>query len=90
MGCKHFVVALSMIAGVTSPLPAAQHDHMVEAGAPAAPADARYCLRIEAITGSRIERVLCETRAEWWELGVDVDKEWAEEGVRVVPARVEG
>jgi len=46
--------------------------------------DARYCLRVEPNTGSRIEAIRCETRQEWAELGVDVDKEWAREGVRVV------
>jgi uncharacterized protein YjhX (UPF0386 family) len=41
-------------------------------------------MRIEAVTGSRIEEVRCWTRAEWAENGVDVDKDWAEEGVRVL------
>jgi hypothetical protein len=41
-------------------------------------------MRIEAVTGSRIEEVRCWTRAEWAENGVAVDKDWAEEGVRVL------
>ncbi len=52
--------------------------------APTDGADARYCLRIEPVTGSRIETVRCWTRAEWVEQGVDVDKEWAKEGVAVI------
>ena len=50
---------------------------------PEAGPDARYCLRIE-ITGSRLERILCLTRQEWVDEEVDVDKEWAENGVRVI------
>lgn len=78
-----FIIAFSMIAA-TSAVPAAQPDPGTEAGAPAAPAGARYCLRLEPNTGSRIETVRCETREEWAELGLDVDKEWAEEGIGVI------
>ena len=51
---------------------------------PADGPDTQYCLRIEAVTGTRLETVRCWTRAEWVEQGVDVDEEWAREGVRVV------
>ena len=54
------------------------------AGAPEGTAETKYCMRIEAITGSRIEEVKCWTRAEWAERGVDVDVDWAKEGVRTV------
>jgi hypothetical protein len=43
---------------------------------------------------SLLETVLCWTRAEWAEQGVDVDKDWATEGVAIindgaaVPSRV--
>lgn len=83
MGHKGLVVALSLVAAA-SQAPAAQPEPTPGPGAPVASADARYCLRIEAITGSRIETVRCETREGWVELGVDLDKEWAEEGVRVI------
>lgn len=53
-------------------------------GAPDASPGARYCLRVEPITGSQVERILCMTRSEWWEQEVDVDREWAKEGVRVI------
>ena len=52
--------------------------------APAAPDSARYCLRMEPITGTRIETVECRTRYEWADLDVNVDDEWAENGVRVL------
>jgi len=82
MAHKKVLIALSMIAAA-SPVSASQTDE-VTIMAPAAGPDARYCLRIEAITGSRIERVLCWTRQEWAENDVDVDREWAREGVRVI------
>jgi hypothetical protein len=80
---KEFVLALSMIVA-TSPVLAAQPEPTPVAGAPTAAADARYCLRVEPITGSRLGAIACETRDEWAQLGVDVDKEWAEDGVRVI------
>lgn len=87
MAYKELIASLSMIVAA-SPISAAQHERIPETGAPTAAADARYCMRIEAITGSRLEEVKCWTREEWAELGVDVDKEWAEEGVRVIGGRL--
>ena len=52
-------------------------------GAPEAPPGARYCLRVEAATGTRIETIQCWTRAEWAWAGVDVDLDWAKNGVAV-------
>ena len=52
--------------------------------APAGTETTRYCLRVEAITGSHVETVQCWTRAEWADQGVDVDKAWAADGVRVI------
>jgi hypothetical protein len=83
MACKELLVALSMIVA-TSPLSAAQPEPIREAGAPTAAPDARYCLRVEPVTGSRIETIQCETREAWAQLEVDVDEEWATEGVRVI------
>ena len=52
--------------------------------APAAPPEAKYCLRVEPHTGSRLETIECWTREEWAAADVDVDQEWAKEGVRVI------
>jgi uncharacterized protein YjhX (UPF0386 family) len=41
-------------------------------------------MRVENVTGTRIETILCLTRAEWAEQEVDLDQEWAREGVRVI------
>ena len=83
MSHKTVLAALGMMAAF-SPALAAQPEPSDEQGAPAASTDARYCLRVEPTTGSRIELIQCETRWEWSLLGVDLDKEWAKEGVRVI------
>ena len=52
----------------------------------------QYCLRVGPYTGTRLETVQCWTRQQWagqcindgWtNQCVDVDKEWAENGVRI-------
>ena len=73
-------VALSLI--TASPISASQMDSVP--AAPPAPPEARYCLRVDPATGSRIETIRCETRDTWADLGVDVDQEWAQWGVRIV------
>ena len=83
MAHKALVVAFSMIVA-TSPLSATSPDPAPGTAAPEASADAKYCMRVEAFTGSLIERVRCWTREEWAEQGVDVDKDWAKEGVAVI------
>lgn len=72
------VIAFGMIVAA-SPASATQ-----TTGAPAASPDAKYCMRVEPVTGSRLETVECWTRAEWADQGVDVDRDWAKEGVRVI------
>ena len=79
MAYNRSLFALTLIAAA-SPLWASQP----QPGAPAAPPDARYCLRVDPIIGSRIETIRCETRADWAAMDVDVDAEWARWGVRVV------
>jgi hypothetical protein len=83
MAHRELIVALSMIVSV-SPVSASQPDRPPQAGAPTAAADARYCLRVDPITGSRMETIQCRTREDWASLEVDVDKEWADNGVRVI------
>jgi hypothetical protein len=81
MALKLSVIALSLIAAA-SPLSAAQPETDPAAGAPTAGPDAKYCMRVE-LTGNVIEPVKCWTRQQWADQGVDVDKEWAKEGVEV-------
>lgn len=83
MALKEIVLALGMIVAA-SPVSATNQDQNLTMGAPAGTAETRYCMRIEAITGSRIEELKCWTREEWAENGVDVDKDWAKEGVRTI------
>lgn len=82
MALKLSAIALSLIVAAT-PLAAAQPESDPMAGAPAAGPDAKYCMRVE-LTGNVLEPIKCWTREEWAEQGVDVDKEWAQEGVRVI------
>jgi hypothetical protein len=81
---RKLAVALSLIVVAASPVPALPAQPETQQRAPAAGPNARYCLKVEPFTGSRIESVRCWTREEWTELGVDIDKDWAKEGVRVI------
>lgn len=83
MAHKTLVAALGLIAAA-SPVTAAGQEMSPMAGAPAGSPETLYCMHIEAITGSRIEKVRCWTRAEWADKGVDVDKDWAKEGVSTI------
>ena len=83
MAHKELVVALSIFVA-TSPVSAASPERAPAIPAPTESVDARYCMHVEAFTGSLIETIRCWTRAEWAEQGVDVDKEWAKEGVTVI------
>ena len=77
MAYKALIVAFSLTAAAPA---------VASVQAPAASDSALYCMKVEAFTGSRIEQIRCWTRAEWAWQGVDVDKEWAHEGVRVIEA----
>ena len=83
MALKILTVALGMIAAISS-VSAASSKPTPATIDPTESAGARYCLRIEAVTGSRLETVRCWTREEWAAQGVDVDKEWAREGVEIL------
>jgi hypothetical protein len=80
MALRTLFVALSMIASSVSAATA----QTTPTTAPPGTEATKYCLRVEAVTGSRLETVECWTRQEWAEQGVDVDREWAKEGVRVL------
>ena len=66
-----------------SPVAASRPDP-VPPTAPAGGPETRYCMRVEPQTGSRIESIECWTREEWAVGGVDVDKDWPKEGVKVL------
>lgn len=78
MAHKFLVVACGMVVAA-SPVSAAKPEP-----APAASADAKYCMRVEPATGSLIEKVRCWTREEWADKGIDVDEDWASEGVAII------
>jgi hypothetical protein len=83
---SHWKLALacSLAAAAVSPALAHPPGRDSAAGAPAAGPEARYCLRVDPITGTLAERVRCWTRAQWDEQGVDVDQAWGKDGVSVI------
>ncbi|HYC95320.1 MAG TPA: hypothetical protein VEB39_06435 [Sphingomicrobium sp.] len=83
MAHRELAVALSMIVAASA-ASATQPEPMPPSVAPPGTAETKYCMKVEPLTGSIIERTRCWTREEWAEQGVDVDKEWAKEGVRVI------
>jgi len=82
MASRSMILAFGLAVAV-SPASATIQDPQMT-GAPEGTSETRYCMRIEAITGSRIEELKCWTRAEWADRGVDVDVDWAKEGVRTI------
>jgi hypothetical protein len=81
MAHKAWLIALGVI--VASPV-VAQPEPTVPQAAPEGTPTTRYCLRVDPITGTRIETIQCRTREDWASLEVNVDEEWAQNGVRVM------
>ena len=79
MAHRMILAATGMIAAAAPSLAA-----MPATPAPVEGPDGRYCLRVEPVTGSLVETIQCWTRAEWALQEVDVDREWAKEGVAVL------
>ena len=73
---------IASLLAATSHVPAGEQP----ATTPAPPGgpETRYCLRVDPLPGSNIETVLCKTRYEWSLIEIDVDQEWAQNGVRVI------
>ena len=82
MAPKQFLAVVMMI--VTSPALATAVEPVPAAGAPAGGPQTLYCMHVDPVTGSLVQTVQCWTREEWADEGVDVDKEWARNGVRVI------
>ena len=79
---KRLMLAAFGLLIAASPVAASQR---LAPGTPAPPGSPTtlYCLRI-TVTGYAIDPIQCWTRAEWAEQDVDVDKEWAANGVRTI------
>ena len=92
MALKGMIVALAAIAAIT-PASAQPDSGAIEpkyqspptTTAPPGTPTTRYCMRV-VITGNAVEPVRCWTRDQWAEQGVDVDRDWPSEGVRVIEA----
>lgn len=83
MPLKECIIGLAVIA-TASPLAATVQQPEQMPRAPQGTSNTLYCMRIEAVTGSRIEEVKCWTREQWAEQEVDVDEAWPKEGVRTI------
>jgi hypothetical protein len=70
--------------GIAAAAPALAETPVTGGGVPPGTEETRYCMRVAAFTGSRVERIRCWTREQWAEQGVDLDRDWAKEGVRVL------
>jgi hypothetical protein len=89
---KLLAAALSMIV-IISPASAQPDSGAIETDlespvtttAPPGTPGTKYCMRV-VLTGHVMEPVRCWTREHWAEQGVDVDRDWADEGVRVIEA----
>jgi hypothetical protein len=81
MAHKALAVAFSVILA-TSPMTAANSEPT--AGAPPGGPGTLYCMHVDPVTGSNVQTIQCWTRDEWADQGVDVDHDWAKDGVRVI------
>jgi hypothetical protein len=83
MARKLIVATLGLlVAG--SPALAANLQPAPPAEAPPGGPQTLYCMHVDPITGSLVQTIQCWTREEWAEQDVDVDKEWAKNGVKVI------
>ena len=78
MAHRLLLIALASLAA--SPAVAAAQE-VAASPTPVANARGEICLKVAPLTGNLVETVRCWTREEWADQGVDVDKEWAENGV---------
>ncbi len=63
------LIVLSLVLGAA---PAAAAESTAKKTAPQG--QTKYCIQLEAFTGSRISKTECRTREDWARLGVNVDE----------------
>jgi hypothetical protein len=85
MAYKALLAALSM-AAIAAPLSATNPPPPADTPSASDSAGTRYCLRVGPLTGNISETVQCWTRDEWADQDVDLDKEWALNGVSIIRA----
>ena len=81
MAHKHMLAALSLMITVS---PVSASIDPTPSTAPPGNPGTLYCMRVDPITGSNVQTIQCWTSDEWAEQDVDVDKEWAKNGVRTI------
>ena len=80
MAFKQLTVAFCVLAAASPASAVIPKDSPAETDGP----NVLYCMHIEAVTGTRLERVVCWTRAEWAANDVDLDRDWPKEGVSIL------
>ena len=80
----HTNLAVAILIVTASPISAVHAKPAPAPIDPATSADARFCMRVGPWTGTNIERTRCWTRQQWADQGVDLEKEWPREGVRIL------
>ena len=82
MAHKALLAFATIAAG--SPLLAATLQEAAPSAAPPGNPNTLYCMHVDPVTGSNVQTIQCWTREEWAEQDVDLDKEWARNGVKVI------
>ena len=80
---RKILISFGLLAAA-SPLVAASVQQPQPNAAPPGNPGTLYCMHVDPITGSNVQTIQCWTREEWAEQDVDVDKEWAKNGVKVI------
>ena len=74
---------LAVFATILAASPLAAQPDPGPTTAPAGGPTTLYCMRV-TLTGNVSDVVRCWTRDEWADQGVDVDRDWAANGVRTI------
>ena len=82
MARKTFISLVLLAAA--SPVAAANLQQPQEPAAPPGNASTLYCMHVDPMPGSNVQTIQCWTREQWAEQDVDVDNEWAKNGVKVI------
>jgi hypothetical protein len=67
------VLATTSTTAVKSPAPGGAPAAAAAAAAAGSAQVKKYCIKVEAFTGSRISKSECKSKADWAREGVDVD-----------------
>ena len=73
---------IAALTAIVASLQAPSASQVPTTPAPPGGPETRYCLRVDPAPDSLVATIQCRTRDDWASLDVDVDQEWAQNGVR--------